>query len=54
MIDSIRNARIAVQRMCFPEEVKGLVSKHLREYLTEYMETGNYVKSYQPAFQFGN
>lgn len=52
MIDSIRNTRIAVQRLCFPKEVQELVETCLKDYLTDYTKTGLYTKVNQPAFDF--
>lgn len=54
LIDSIRNTRIAVQRVCFPEEVKDLVTKHLQPYLTDRMESGSYKRVHQGALEFQN
>jgi putative nucleotidyltransferase with HDIG domain len=35
LIDSLRNTPITAKRLCFPEEMKGLVKKHLQSYLTD-------------------
>jgi len=47
LIDSVRNTQIITQRLCFPYDVTNLVEKHLREYLTDRIETGTSPKPYQ-------
>jgi uncharacterized protein len=51
LIDSVRNIQVVTQRLCFPEEVKDLVKKHLSEYLTDRIETSS-PKPYQMSVTF--
>jgi hypothetical protein len=52
LIDSIRNTRIAVQRVCFPAEVRALVSKHLQPYLSDRIDGGGYRRVHQSVLEF--
>jgi len=38
LIDSVRNKATTTRRMCYPAELKTLVSKHLQQYLSDLID----------------